>query len=59
MTDFIKVYDYNVTIIDRDGKQNIRVTTKIGDPKVTKETMYKIYKYLVCEGFITNPLYPI
>lgn len=59
MIDNIKVYGYNVRIIDSDDKQNIKITTKIGDPRVTKETMYRIYKYLVCEGFITHPLYPI
>jgi len=59
MIDIIKVYGYDVKIIERDNKQNIKITTKIGEPRVTKEIMTKIYKYLICEGFITNPLYSI
>jgi hypothetical protein len=59
MIDNIKVYGYNVKIIERDGKQNIKITTKIDKPRVTKEKMTKIYTYLICEGFITNPMYKV
>ncbi len=53
----IKVYGYDVQIIERNGKQNIKIVAKIGKSRITKEIMTKIYKYLIYEGFITNPLY--
>lgn len=59
MIDVIKVYGYNVRIIESGGRQSFKIVIKIDDPKVTKETMTKIYKYLIFEGFIINPRFPI
>lgn len=56
----LKVYGFDVTIYEKEnGRSNIRITRKPCDGKLSKQTLSVIYRYLVIEGFITDPFYKI
>ncbi len=54
----LKVCGYNVTIYEKEnGYTNIRITRNLCDGELSMQTMIVIYRYLVIEGFITDPFY--
>ena len=52
----LKVCGYNVTIYEKEnGYTNIRITRNLCDGELHENILTSIYRYLVIEGFITDP----